>query len=208
LFGNFKEKTMAQPKLQETGYSYADYLGWDSGERYELIDGYAYAMAPAPTISHQKIVGEIFRQISNALIGKPCQPFIAPVDVLLPAKGEADDAVRTVVQPDFFVVCDPNKITERAIRGAPDWVVEVLSPATASRDHLGKRLAYEQAGVLEYWLVHPIDKVLLIYTLEAGSYGKPKVQALEGETIVGALPDLLIKWPESESLANADLLGD
>ncbi len=199
---------MAQPKLQETGYSYADYLGWDSGERYELIDGYAYAMAPAPTISHQKIVGEIFRQISNALIGKPCQPFIAPVDVLLPAKGEADDAVRTVVQPDFFVVCDPNKITERAIRGAPDWVVEVLSPATASRDHLGKRLAYEQAGVLEYWLVHPIDKVLLIYTLEAGSYGKPKVQALEGETIVGALPDLLIKWPESESLANADLLGD
>ena len=192
---------MAQPKLKDTGFSYADYLGWESGERYELIDGYAYAMAPAPTISHQNMVLHIATQVKNALAGKPCQPFIAPVDVLLPAKNEADEAVRTVVQPDFFVVCDPSKITERAIRGAPDWVVEVLSPATASRDHLGKRLAYEQAGVLEYWLVHPVDKVLLIYTLEAGSYGKPKVQALEGETAVGVLPDLLIKWPENESPA-------
>ena len=191
---------MALPKLKDVGFSYADSLGWTGEERYELIDGDAYAMAPAPTISHQNMVLFIATQVKNALVGKPCQPFIAPVDVLLTSKNEADEDIKTVVQPDIFVVCDPNKITERAIRGAPDWIVEVLSPSTAYRDHLEKRSAYEQAGVREYWLVHPIDKVLLIYTLEAGAYGKPKVQALTGETTVGALPEIVIHWSDSAEL--------
>ncbi len=190
---------MGLPQLKDQGFCYAEYQSWGSQDRYELIDGEAFAMAPAPTIPHQNLVLHIATQLKRALAGKPCQPFIAPVDVLLPHGNETDGAVRTVVQPDVFVVCDPAKITERAILGAPDWIVEVLSPATASRDHIGKRLAYEQAGVLEYWLVHPIDKVLMIYILEDGAYGKPIVLALEGETPIAVLPGLVIQWPE-ESL--------
>ena len=188
---------MAQTQTQPSGSTYADYRTWPDDRRYELIEGAAYAMAPAPSINHQRMAGEIYRQIGNALHGKPCQPFIAPVDVLFPQPGEADDAVRTVLQPDVFVVCDPSKIASQAIRGAPDWIVEVLSPGTASRDHIAKRRIYETAGVREYWLVHPEERILMIYRLEQGAYGKPDVQELNGTTVVGILPEVSIQWDET-----------
>ncbi len=185
---------MALAKRDDARHTYADYLGWPEDVRYELIDGVAYLMAPAPDLSHQDIAGEIYRQLANSLQDNPCRAFIAPVDVRLPEADEADEQVDTVVQPDVLVVCESSRLDRRGVRGAPDLVVEVLSPSTASHDHVRKRRVYERAGVREYWLVHPVDRMVTIYRLEAAEYGKPQVQELAGETPVGVLPGVVIAW--------------
>lgn len=193
-------------------HTYGDYLNWPDDVRYELIDGEAYMMSPAPDLSHQDAAGEIYRQTANALSGKPCRAFIAPVDVRLPKQNEADDCrdaggramqeqfaddqIDTVVQPDMLVVCDDNKLDKRGVRGAPGWIVEVLSPSTAGHDQIKKRNLYQCHGVREYWLVHPVDRVLTVYQLQDGEYGKPELSQLEGETQVGILPEIVIRWDE------------
>ncbi len=176
-------------------YTYGDYLSWPDDVRYELIDGVAYLMAPAPTLEHQDIAGEIYYQLRQQLEGKPCRPYIAPVDVRLPKRNEADEAIDTVVQPDVIVVCDQGKLDRRGVRGAPDFVVEVLSPSTAFHDHKRKREVYERAGVKEYWLVDPVERTIHIYRLdENGRYGKPDVREMKGETPVGVLGEVVIRW--------------
>ncbi len=185
---------MVLPRATGHRFTYADYRQWPDDERWELIDGVAYAMAPAPTISHQILTGQLFRQIDQALDGTPCRALIAPVDVLLPAANEADEQVTTVVQPDILVVCDPAKVTENHIRGAPDWIIEVLSPATARHDHLTKRALYERAGVREYWLVHPVDRVITLYTLKDGLYGGPEIVEMAGERSPAIFPEIVIRW--------------
>ena len=186
---------MGQPLRKPiTIFTYADYLAWPEDERWELINGEAYAMA-APGLAHQAAVGELFVQISVFLRGKPCRPFVAPFDVRLPRGKEADDDVTTVVQPDISVVCDPAKLDERGCRGAPDWVIEVLSPSTAAKDQIQKLAAYERAGVREVWLVHPTDHVVIVYTLSAvGSYGKPAIHETRETLAPGLFPELLIEW--------------
>ena len=180
--------------LKDTEYhNYADYLQWIDNN-YELIDGEAYFMAPAPNIEHQDVAGEIFRQIANALVGKKCRVFMAPVDVRLPKNNEADEQIDTVVQPDVLVVCDNNKLDRRGVRGAPDWVLEVLSPATASHDQIKKRDLYERHGVREYWLVHPTDRVLTIYRLQGKEFAKSKIVELSGETAISVLDNVVIQW--------------
>ena len=185
---------MALPKVSDRRFTYADYLKWPDDERWELMDGEAYAMSPTPTISHQTLVLDIARQIADALDGAPCRALIAPVDVLLPAPEEADDRATTVVQPDILVVCDPAKITEHNVRGAPDWIIEVLSPATARHDHLTKRALYERAGVREYWLVHPVDRVITVYVLKDGQYGGPEIADMAGERAPTVFPEIVIRW--------------
>jgi Uma2 family endonuclease len=175
-------------------YTYADYRSWPEDVRYELVDGAAFLMAPAPSIDHQTIAFEIGRQLGNALEGHPCRVLLAPVDVLLLRASEADDVVDTVVQPDVLVVCDPQKVTQRGIRGAPDWVLEVISPASASHDQIIKLAAYERAGVREYWLIHPTDRVLTIYRYNGTAYGRPLIVELVGETAVDVLSGVRIRW--------------
>lgn len=177
-------------------HCYGDYLNWPDNIRYELIDGDAYLMSPAPDLAHQEVAGEIFRQAANALLGSSCRALIAPIDVRLPKQDEADERIDTVVQPDVLVVCDSNKLDRRGVRGAPDWVVEVLSPSTAGHDQIKKRQLYERHGVREYWLIHPIDRVLTIYRLIDGEYGMPELYELGGETAVSVLPDIVIQWDE------------
>ncbi len=184
---------MSLPQRDQQHHTYADYLGWPESVRYELVDGVAYLMA-GPDLAHQDIVGEVFRQLGNALQGKPCRAFVAPFDVRLPKPGQSDEGTDTVVQPDVMVVCDPAKIDRRGIRGAPDLVVEVMSPSTAGHDQVLKRRIYERAGVREFWLVHPTDRVLTIYTLGAEGYGKPEIQELGGSTPVGVLDGVGIAW--------------
>ena len=183
--------------LKDTAYhNYADYMQW-TNNNYELIDGEAYFMSPAPNIEHQEVVGEIFRQIANALAGKKCRAFIAPIDVrLAQLQDEADEQIDTVVQPDVLVVCDEDKLDRRGVRGAPDWVLEVLSPATASHDQIRKRDLYERHGVREYWLVHPTDRVLTIYLLEGKEFVKPRIVELAGETVIAVLDDVVIQWDD------------
>jgi Uma2 family endonuclease len=177
-----------------TTFTYADYCRWPDDERWELIDGVAYAMA-APSLTHQTVVGELFVQISLFLRGKPCRPFVAPFDVRLPHGNEADEDVSTVVQPDITVVCDPAKLDEHGCRGAPDWAIEVLSPGTAAKDQIQKLAAYERAGVREVWLVHPTDCVVSVYALNPqGRYGRPAIHETIGTLAPALFADFLLDW--------------
>ena len=119
---------MSLPLRNPDRHSYRDYRGWPEDQRCELIDGLAYAMAPAPSRRHQRLVLELAREIADALEGGGCEVNIAPFDVRLPEADEADDDIATVVQPDISVVSDPSKLDDKGCRGAPDWLIEVLSP--------------------------------------------------------------------------------
>jgi Uma2 family endonuclease len=189
---------MPEPAPTPQHFTYGDYCQWPDDERWELIDGEAYDMSPAPTRMHQQLVLEIGAQVHSHLRDKPCEVYVAPFDVRLPKADEADAEVDTVVQPDVAVICDPAKLDDAGCRGAPDWIVEVLSPSTAVKDQTKKRMLYERHGVGEFWLLHPVDRVLTIYHLSDGAYGKPEVQALTGETAVATLPGLMIRWPKVE----------
>jgi len=186
---------MAVPRPDTLHHTYADYLTWPDGRRDELIDGVAYVKEPpAPLRSHQEVVGELYLQIRLALEGKPWRAYVAPFDVRLPKAGEADAQVDTVVQPDVLVVRDLGKLDQRGMRGPPDWLAEVLSPATASHDQVVKLPVYERAGVPEVWLVHPIDRIVTIYRLEDGRYGRPTVLDMKGRTLLSAIPGVIIDW--------------
>lgn len=150
----------------EKKYTYADYLTWNDDTRYELIDGVPYMMSPAPSPTHQRISGELFVLLHNYLKGKPCDVFSAPFDVRLNADTKDD----TVVQPDISVICDPDKIDERGCKGAPDMVVEILSPSTARRDQLIKFNQYRAAGVREYWIINPEERFVDVHLLKNGEY--------------------------------------
>ena len=175
-------------------HTYGDYCSWPDDVRYELIDGQAYAMSPGPNRRHQELVGELFRQIADALEGTPCRVYVAPLDIRLPRGNEADDDIDTVVQPDIMVVCDRTKLDDRGCRGAPDWVIEVLSPSTASHDQILKRALYERHGVREFWLIHPVDLIVTVYHLVDGAYGRPDIYELKDTLPCGILPEVVIDW--------------
>jgi Uma2 family endonuclease len=146
-------------------YTYMDYKAWElaPGERYERIDGVAYAMA-APSAYHQAILMELSRQIANFLHGKPCKVYPAPYDVrLFYEKDESDD---TVVQPDITLVCDAWKRGPEGCRGAPDLVVEIVSPSNTADEMTRKFELYRRAGVREYWVVYPKTKSLHVHLFE------------------------------------------
>jgi Uma2 family endonuclease len=183
-------------RKRDTHYhTYADYLTWSRSYGDELINGTAYVREPpSPTRSHQEIVGELYRQIANALEDKPCRVYVAPFDVRLPTSTEEDDQVNTVVQPDVVIVSDLGKLDARGMRGAPDWVAEVLSSGTARHDRTVKLSAYERAGVREVWLINPVDRTLAIYQLEAGHYGRATPLDFKGRTQLTAVPGVTIDW--------------
>jgi len=146
-------------------YTYEDYLQWNGEPRYELIDGLPYGMA-APTRRHQQIVGRIFNQIFNFLNHHPCEVYVAPFSVYL----ESSEAGDTVLEPDITVICDPNKLDERGCKGAPDFIIEVLSPSTARNDQLVKFNKYLKTGVQEYWIVNPETNMIQTCLLNEGKY--------------------------------------
>ena len=186
---------MALPQRDTLHHTYADYVRWSREHGDELIDGIAYIKEPpAPSRLHQAIVREIQRQVANALEGKSPHSYSAPFDVRLPKRDEPDTDVDTVVQPDVLIVCDPSKLDERGMRGAPDWITEVLSPSTASHDQTLKLAAYERAGVREVWLIHPTDRTVTVYRLQAGSYGRATVLELRGQTPLAEVPGVTIDW--------------
>ena len=181
-------------------YTYSDYMKWTVPDMMELIRGKIYKMSPAPRAVHQVVTGEVYRQIANYLKRKNCQVFIAPFDVRLPvsSKKKADKDITTVVQPDVCVVCDASKIDERGCLGAPDWIIEVLSPRTSAKDLSIKFEVYEEAGVREYWVIHPTEQTLMVYTLnENGKYqGKLKPHIRTDQIASITLPDLIINLEE------------
>jgi Uma2 family endonuclease len=156
-------------KKMDKKYTYQDYLNWNDDERWELINGNAYNMSPAPSIKHQKISGNIFFEIKKELNSKnsKCDLFEAPTDVVF------DDF--NVVQPDIFIVCDKNKVTEKYIQGSPELIIEITSPSTELKDKREKFHLYEKFGVKEYVIVHPKREYLERYILKRGKYGAPEI---------------------------------
>jgi len=166
-------------------YTYADYLTWLDDKARELINGFIKMMSPAPRPIH----AEVSFNISGLLWGivkrnkGRCKVFPAPFDVRLPKNGEtADDRIDTVVQPDICVICDLSKLDERGCCGAPDMIVEILSPSTFKKDVTEKFTLYEESGVKEYWIVHPKDKAVTVYLLqENGKYDDGITYEWEGK---------------------------
>ena len=155
------------PLPQENRLTFADVLAWPEDERAELIAGVPVNMAP-PSRAHQKIVVELARQLANYLEGKRCEVYAAPFAVrLFERAGDRPEDVDTMVEPDLAVVCDPEKLDERGCKGAPDLIVEVLSPSTQRHDRLTKYNLYERAGVREYWIVSPEERTVQVSVLQA-----------------------------------------
>ena len=182
----------ALPAYNRDGhYTYADYLTWDDGERWELIDGKPYLMS-APNINHQILLGEIFRQLANFLKGKKCRVFPAPFDVRL----SHDTLDNTVVQPDVLVVCDIKKLADgKALTGAPDLAVEILSPSNPSHDKVTKFNKYLKAGIKEFWIIDPVSKTVFVNILSDGTYTS-RIYGATGGISLHILSDCVIDLDE------------
>lgn len=182
-------------------YTYADYLTWQFDEMVELIRGKVFRMSPAPSARHQWVSAELHYQIMGYLKGKPCKAFAAPFDVRLPLPPDQQktDKIDTVVQPDITVVCDRQKLDAQGCKGSPDWIIEILSSGTATKDLTDKYTLYQHAGVREYWIVHPSEQTVIPYRLdESGQYQLiRKTPFVREERVpVGIFPDFEIDLSE------------
>ena len=183
---------MALPAPKDR-YTFADCLTWGEDERIEIINGEAIMMAP-PTRIHQEISGELFRQLANFLEGKKCKVYAAPFAVrLFEKEGDTPDDVDTMVEPDISVVCDHDKLDEHGCKGAPDLVVEILSPSTQRHDRLVKLDLNQRAGVREYWIVSPEERTVQVSTLVDGRYRVQELYTAEAVAKVNTLSGCFIE---------------
>ena len=160
---------------QKESCTYADLLSWDDGIRYELYDGVPVAMS-SPSFEHQQISIALSFQLFSLTRNKNCEVIPAPFDVFLFDENvEEAEEIRTIVQPDLLIVCDPSRISANGVHGAPDMVVEILSESTRRNDRLIKYRLYQKAGVKEYWIIDPDTRVTLVHTLEDGQYASPAI---------------------------------
>lgn len=166
-------------------FTWTDYRSWSEEERWEILDGEAFAMAASPNIRHQRIGGELFRQMANHFRGKTCEVFNAPLDVKL--------SEENVVEPDILVVCDPDQYKTTHVEGPPTLVVEVLSPSSASKDRVRKIEIYARFGVKEYWLVTPWPASVEVLILKDGKYMVERVYGRTGSMTSPTFPDLSIE---------------
>ena len=192
---NESGKEVKEPFTHYGRYSYADYLEWQMDEMVELIKGRVFrAAAAAPRRIHQEISGRVFSKLYNFLEHQPCKVYQAPFDVRLPARSTKHEDIDTVVQPDICVVCDKNKLDELGCVGAPDLVIEILSPGNNRKELANKYEVYEESGILEYWIIHPYEQTVLIFTLIGGRYVPSKLftsgDILESKSVAGFQLDL------------------
>jgi Uma2 family endonuclease len=178
-------------------YNYADYMKWKFEERLELFKGRIFKMG-APNTIHQTVLLNLSSEFRSYLKGKTCRVFIAPYDVRLPSKGcKKDEEITTVVQPDICIVCEPSKVDERGVCGAPDLVVEILSPGNSKKEIRDKYELYEEAGVKEYWVINPTEQNIFVFFLEQeGKFSSPKVYTGGDKLNARAVPGLSINVNE------------
>jgi Uma2 family endonuclease len=181
-----------EPDMSFNGYTYADYLTWNIPDRMEVIKGRVFKMASSPNIIHQKILGLIFCNIGNYLEGKKTEIYYAPFDVRLPVHSKKNEDIYTVVQPDISVICDPSKLDDAGCIGAPDIVIEILSPGNNRKELQNKYEVYKESGVQEYWVIHPDEQTLLIYTLVNGKYQASKLFTTGDFITTPILPDFVL----------------
>jgi Uma2 family endonuclease len=183
----------AIPVEDNKNFTYENYVQWGDDQRWELIDGVAFNMSPSPSRKHQKISMELAWQLRTFLKDKSCEVYAAPFDVRLPQHDEPDDEIKTVVQPDISVICDREKLDDKGCRGAPDLIIEIVSPFTARRDMKDKLFLYEHHGVKEYWIVHPEEKIVMQYKLEKNNrFGRASIFADEDTILTDILPGLTV----------------
>jgi Uma2 family endonuclease len=180
------------PLLKEQRYTIDDIYNLPEGNRAELIDGQIYMMAP-PSVRHQRISGRLFNIISNYIHqhGGVCEPFIAPFAVFL---NEDDEDTTTYVEPDVSVVCDPKKITDKGCSGAPDFIIEVVSPSSRRMDYNKKNSLYATSGVREYWIVDPQKERTTVYRYEEDA--APIIIPFSSDIQVGIYRDLSVNIAE------------
>jgi Uma2 family endonuclease len=171
-------------------YSYTDYLLWQFQDRVELIKGFILKISPAPSMIHQRISNNLTGCFYENMKRKPCNVFQAPFDVRLPIASAKKDS--TVVQPDLCIICDESKLDARGCNGTPDLMIEIISSNNSKHDVHTKFNLYQEAGVKEYWMIEPNDKIILVYTLVNSEFIGLKPQ-VEGENIKSPLfPELNI----------------
>ena len=183
-----KEPTTSYDKI----YTYGDYLEFGFEEMVELIKGKIFKMSPAPKTSHQVVCGNLHLEIGNYLKKQDCRVFIAPFDVVLPIKNEKKNKSITVVQPDLCVICDPSKIDEAGCFGAPDWIIEVLSPHSSKKDLQLKYDVYQESGVKEYWIVMPKQQLVEVFVLLNNKYQRIQTYVREDTLSPVTIPELTI----------------
>ncbi|HAT81788.1 MAG TPA: Uma2 family endonuclease [Flavobacterium sp.] len=173
-------------------YTYADYLLWQFKERVELIKGKIFKMSPAPSRLHQNTSWQIARQLDKTFHKTTCKMYTAPFDVRLINFKEStkDNQITSVVQPDLCVICDNEKLDDKGCIGAPDLIIEILSPGNSNREMTIKFDLYEENGVKEYWIVNQSDKTILIYVLKEGKYIGLKPIIETGKLESPTFPDL------------------
>jgi Uma2 family endonuclease len=166
-------------------YTYADYLTWLDDKRRELIDGFIHLMSPAPSSVHQNIISNINGIVWRYLFDNncACKIYPSPFDVRFPKDSREDIKIHTVVQPDICIICDPSKVDEKGCLGAPDMIVEVISPKTYKRDLREKYILYEKHGVKEYWIISPKSKSIVVYILQSDGQYSDGEEYISGEKI-------------------------
>lgn len=177
-------------------YTYADYAKWAIEERLEIIKGKVFTMSPAPGSLHQRISQRLSLKVGNYLAGKSCEIFSAPFDVRLPRLTLKEREIITVVQPDICIICDPNKIDDKGCLGAPDIIVEILSPGNNKKELQNKYDVYEEASVLEYWIIHPQEKTFLKYTLVDNVFQPSRLLTIGDEVNTPILPGFTLSLDE------------
>ncbi len=183
-------------------YSYAHYLNWLFDDRVELIAGKVFKMSPDPSRIHQEISVHLSSKLFNYLEAGPCKVYTAPFDVRFPDKSVADKDIFTVLQPDICVICDMSKLDDKGCIGAPDIVIEILSPGSNKIELVNKYRVYERHGVKEYWIVDPWKKMFLRYNPgSGGTYGTSKMftipESVNSDVLPGFLLDLKGLFPGS-----------
>lgn len=175
-------------------YNYSNYLNWFFDDRVELIRGKVSKMSPAPTRLHQEISIRIASRLFHFLERNPCKVYTAPFDVRFAKRDTSDRDVSTVLQPDICVVCDLSKLDDRGCLGAPDIVVEILSPGNSKKELVDKYKIYQEYGVKEYWIVSPVEQTFLIYTLdESGTFTPSKLMTSGDEVASLVLPGFVLQ---------------
>src|SRR5690606_24862920 len=190
------ENKVEEPFTQYGRYTYAYYLTWELDQMVELIKGKVFRFAAAPRTNHQRVSARILAKLFNFLQDKPCEVFSAPFDVRLPSRSLKNEDIDTVVQPDLCVICDPEKLDELGCIGAPDLIVEILSPGNNRKELQNKYEVYEESGVKEYWIIHPEEKTLMILTLDDQGYVPSRLLTIGDVVASRAIPGFTLDLEE------------
>lgn len=177
-------------------YSYADYLSWQFNERVELIKGKISFMCPAPNVKHQDISTNLTTLLHSFFKAKCCRVYAAPFDVRLYDRKKSilqNKEVHTLVQPDLCVICHPSILDKQGCNGAPDWIIEILSPGNSKKDMQIKYQLYQESKVQEYWLVYPEQQAIHQFVLDDnGNYQLKAMYAEDDKATPVLFPDLAV----------------